>query len=157
MDYTIEKNGFLITTNNKKIDLDKLHRFLAFESYWSQNIPLELLRKGISNSLNFSLLEQETNTFIGFARVITDKATFAYLADVYIDSNYRGRGLGKWLIETIMNYSEVQGLRNWLLFTKDAQGLYEKFGWVTLEDPKRAMIIRKSATELYISPESKQH
>ena len=147
--YIEEKNGFIISTNPDDIDYQKLHNFLANDSYWSQNIPLELLKKAISNSLSFSVLTQDTKLFVVFARLITDKATFAYLADVYIDSKYRGSGLGKWLINTIMNYSEVQGLRNWLLFTKDAHGLYEKFGWEILKDSKRAMVINRKATELY--------
>ena len=147
--YVMVKDGFEITTNPDKIDLEKLHRFLAYESYWAQNIPFDILKKSVKNSLNFSLLDSKTGTFVGFARLITDKATFAYLADVYVNTNYRGKGLGKWLIETIMKHPEVQGLRNWLLYTKDAHGLYKQYGWKELEDTKRAMVIRKPATEIY--------
>ncbi len=147
--YSIKKKGFEITTNPRKIDLTKLYNYLAFESYWAQNIPFELVRKSIENSLNFSVIELQYDAFIGFARLITDKATFAYLADVFIDTKYRGLGLGKWLIETIMNHPEVQGLRTWFLFTKDAHGLYRQYGWKDLENPERAMSIRHPASELY--------
>ncbi len=149
--YTIEKNGFEITTNPAKIDVNRLHHFLAEESYWSQKIPIKLLEKALANSLNFSIIEIATKRFVGFARLITDKATFAYLADVFVDESFRGKGLGKWLIETIMNYSEVQNLRFWFLMTRDAHGLYSQYGWEPLKDPQKAMTIRKSATELYES------
>jgi N-acetylglutamate synthase-like GNAT family acetyltransferase len=147
--YVTEKNGFKISTNIKDVDYERLHHFLAKESYWAQNIPMEIMKKSISNSLNFSMIEVSTNKFVGFARLVTDRAVFAYLADVFIDTNYRGNGLGKWLVETIMNNPEVQGLRAWFLRTKDAQGLYAQFGWKTIENPENAMIIRKSAEELY--------
>lgn len=153
--YTIEKNGFEITTNPVKIDVNRLHNFLAEESYWSQKIPIKLLEKALSNSLNYSIIEVSTKIFVGFARLITDKATFAYLADVFVDESFRGKGLGKWLIETIMNYSEVQNLRFWFLMTRDAHGLYSQFGWKPLSDPQKAMAIRKPAIELYESLQDK--
>ena len=146
--YITVKNGFEITTNPDKIDLIKLHTYLAKESYWAQNIPFEILKKSVENSLNFSLLDSK-EIFVGFARLITDKATFAYLADVYIDTAYRGKALGKWLIETIMKHPEVQGLRTWFLFTKDAHGLYRQYGWKELTNPELAMTIRNPAKELY--------
>lgn len=144
-----KKDEFEISTDLAKIDLKKLHHFLAKESYWSQNIPIEILNKGIENSLNFSVLETKSQNFIGFARVITDYATFAYLADVFIDNEYRGSGLGKWLIQTIMEFRELQGLRNWFLYTKDAHALYAKYGWKPLDNPEYAMAIKIPATELY--------
>lgn len=147
--YSIKKNGFEITTNPEKVDLERLHQFLAKESYWNQHIPLDILTKAVSNSLPFSILEGSTQKFVGFARLITDKATFAYLADVFVDTDYRGKGLGKWLIETIMHYSEVQNLKFWFLMTKDAHGLYSQYGWKPLDDPKKAMAIRIPATKLY--------
>ena len=150
MKYSSFKKGqFEITTDPSKIDIDRLHQFLAKESYWSQNIPRSLLEKAILHSLNFSVLEFDTQKFVGFARIITDFATFAYLADVFIDKEYRGHDLGKWLIQIIMEYKEIQGLRNWFLYTKDAQGLYSKYGWKPLENPEFAMAIKMPAVELY--------
>ena len=147
--YYIEKHGFTITTNPEKINFKRLHYFLAFESYWAKNIPLDLLKKACLNSINFSLLESATNRFIGFARIITDRAVFAYLADVFIDSNYRGKGLGKWLIETIKSYPDVESLRIFYLMTKDAHSLYNQFGWKPLEKPEMSMMIRKQSVDIY--------
>ena len=141
--------GFEINTNPQKIDIERLHHFLAKESYWAQNIPIETLKTALENSLNFSILENSSNKFVGFARLITDYATFAYLADVFIDVNYRGKGLGKWLIDTIMNYSELKGLRFWFLMTRDAHNLYKKYGWEPIQNPQNAMSIKIPATELY--------
>lgn len=147
--YSLQENNFEITTNPDKIDIDSLHNLLAYESYWNQNIPKEILMKGIKNSLNFSLIDTKEKKFIGFARAITDYATFAYLCDVIIDKSYQGKGLGKWLIRTIMNHSELQGLKFWFLITKDAHSLYSQFGWKPLENPEIAMAIKIDATDLY--------
>lgn len=149
MNIISEKSGFVISTDKDSIDYQKLHYFLAFESYWAPNIPMDILKKGISNSINYSMIEKSTNKFIGFARLITDKATFAYLSDVFIDKEYRRRSLGKWLIETILDNPDVKGLRLLFLMTKDAQTLYNKFGFKSLEKPEMAMAIRKSPKELY--------
>ncbi len=122
-----EKNGYSISTDNAKLDMGFIHQYLSEESYWAQNIPLEVVRRSIENSLCFGLYHQDKQ--IGFARLVTDKATFAYLADVFIIEMYRGKGLSKWLIQFIHTYPDVQGLRRWLLGTKDAHGLYAQFGW----------------------------
>ena len=147
--FFIEKNGFIITTNPEKIDYNRLHYFLAFESYWAKNIPMDLLKKACLNSINFSVLEVSTNQFIGFARIVTDRAVFGYLADVFIDSNYRGKGLGKWLIETIKMYPGVESLRIFYLVTKDAHSLYSKFGWKPLDIPEMSMVIKKRPEDIY--------
>ena len=143
-----EKNGFTITTDKSSINLDRLHDFLANKSYWAQNIPKDIVKKSIDNSLNFSILNSN-DQFVGFARLVTDYATFAYLADVYIEPEVRGIGLSKWLMETINNYPLVKELRSLVLFTKDAQELYRKFGWKELADPSRCMVIRRDPIELY--------
>lgn len=129
------------------INIKKLHSYLS-TSYWSEGFPLDVLKKSLQNSINFSVISPE-DKFIGFGRLITDKATFAYLADVYIDNRYRGIGLGKFLIQNIMNYSDVQGIRTWLLLTKDAHDLYNKFGWDKLDEPDIVMSIRHQAKILY--------
>ena len=131
--------GYRISTDINDFDLDVIHSFLN-ESYWSPGIPKETLRKGISNSLSFAVLT-DAGQQVGFARMITDKATYAYLADVFILDSARGNGLSKWLIQTIQEHPDLQGLRRVVLITKDAHGLYEKYGFKPLAHPERMMEI----------------
>jgi N-acetylglutamate synthase-like GNAT family acetyltransferase len=126
------KEGFTITDDKNKIDLPYVHHFLR-QSYWAQNIPLPVVQQSIAGSLCFSILDQEQQ--VGFARVITDAATFAYLADVFIDPAYCKKGLAKWLVKVILGYPLLQGLRRFLLATKDAHGLYEQAGFKPLTNP----------------------
>ena len=134
------KNDFIITTDKSKIDATYVHHFLS-QSYWAKGIPMETVQKSIEGSLCFSLFYP--NQQIGFARVITDEATFAYLADVFIDENFRGRGLSKWLMEIIVSYPSLQGLRRFLLATRDAHNLYKQFGFEPLKNTDRWMEIHK--------------
>ena len=131
------KANFIISDEKEKLDAEYIHNYLSNKSYWAENIPLETVKKSIDGSICFGMYENEKQ--IGFARVVTDKATFGYLADVFIDENYRAQGLSKWLMEIIMAYPELQGLRRWMLGTRDAHSLYEKFGFEPLENPKRVM------------------
>jgi GNAT superfamily N-acetyltransferase len=133
------RDHFSISTDQSRLDLEMIHQFLS-RSYWAKNIPLATVRKSIQNSLCFGVYDGKRQ--IGFARVITDRATFAYLADVFILDQYRGKGLSKWLMECIMGHPELQGLRSWMLFTRDAHGLYRRFGFETLTTPERVMVIR---------------
>ncbi|OLS27078.1 MAG: hypothetical protein HeimC3_05450 [Candidatus Heimdallarchaeota archaeon LC_3] len=133
--YWKNNQDFEISTDTSKIDIDKLFRYLSYEAYWSKGIPKEIIIESVKHSLNFSMLSPK-NEFIGFARVVTDYSTFGWLADVYIDMNHRGKKLGVWLIETIVNHPDLQKLRNFLLFTKDAHALYRKFGWKDLDNPE---------------------
>lgn len=119
--------GYRISDSRKDIDLDAVYEFIS-NTYWAENIPKEVLVKAIDNSMCFSVLDRVSNQ-VGFARVITDSATFAYLADVYILEKHRGKGLSKMLMETIVNRSELQGLRRFLLATSDAHELYKKI-WI---------------------------
>ena len=132
----IQKGEFSINTDKTKLDYGIIHRFLR-ESYWAEGIPLETVKKGIEKSLCFGVYHQGRQ--IGFARVITDYATYAYLGDVFILANYRGRGLSKWLVEVITGHPELQGLRRWMLATRDAHGLYVQFGFKGLKAPDRWM------------------
>ena len=133
------KRGFTISSDKSLLDIEFVFAFLSTESYWAKGITRELFNKSVENSLCFGVyLENEQ---IGFARVITDYATFAYLADVFIDKNYRKQGLSKWLIQNILNYSPLQNLRRWMLATADAQNLYRQFGFVNLSNPQRFMQI----------------
>jgi GNAT superfamily N-acetyltransferase len=134
------RNHFCISTDHAKLNPPTIHGFLK-QSYWAENIPASIVEKAIKNSLCFGLYKGEEQ--IGFARVITDYATFAYLADVFIRDSYRGQGLSKWLMECIMQYPELQGLRRWLLATKDAHGLYTQYGFTSLKAPDIFMEIHR--------------
>ncbi|MBS1628213.1 MAG: GNAT family N-acetyltransferase [Bacteroidetes bacterium] len=137
--YESTNNGYVITTNKNKIDITVVHYYLSTQSYWAKNIPLHVVQRSIENSYCFTLLYKQEQ--VGFARLITDYATFAYLADVFIIETHRGKGLSKWLLQFIHNNPEVQGLRRWLLGTKDAHELYKQFGWESFgeEQSKRFM------------------
>jgi GNAT superfamily N-acetyltransferase len=114
------KGEFRISTDPALLNIDVIHQFLS-HSYWAENIPVEIVKKSIAGSICFGVYHHELQ--IGFARVVTDKATFAYLADVFIDEKFRGLGLSKWLMETIISHHELAGLRRWMLGTRDAHGL----------------------------------
>ena len=136
MDFT--KDGFIISTEKEKLDVDLIHSFLN-RTYWAEGISKEIIRRSIEGSLCFGVFENHKQ--VGFARTITDKATFAYLADVFIIEEYRGRGLSKWLMEVIMSHPDLQGLRRMILATKDAHELYKKFGFTQLNNVDRWMHI----------------
>jgi len=123
----MEAGRFLISTDKSKLDVDVIHGFLSRDSYWAAGIPRDTVARSIENSLCFGVYDNARQ--IGFARVITDFATYAYVADVFIVESYRERGLGKELMATIMAHPDLQGLRRWSLGTRDAQGLYAQFGF----------------------------
>ena len=131
------KGGFCISTEKARLDLCAIHLFLSTQAYWSLNIPFSRVEAAVAHSLNFGLYQKEQQ--IGFGRVVTDYSCIAYLGDVYVLPEFRGRGLSKWLMQTIMDYPELQGLRRWILATKDAHGLYNQFGWEPVAYPERWM------------------
>jgi GNAT superfamily N-acetyltransferase len=133
----LRKDGYLISTDRSKLDPGYIHDYLCNHSYWAAGIPLRTVKKSFEGSFCFGLYDQQKQ--IGFARVITDCATYGWLADVFIDEHYRGRSLSKWLLETILSHPELQGFRRWMLGTRDAQGLYAQFGFKPLENPERVM------------------
>jgi len=139
------KGDFEITTDRSRLDLGVIHHFLSEESYWAQNRTLEQTKNAIENSLCFGLYQGDVQ--IGFARVVSDLATFAYLGDVFVLEEFRGRGLSKWLMQTIVEYPDLQGLRRWVLATQDAHGLYEQFEFAPLRHPDRWM--EKTAPDAY--------
>ena len=139
--HTATKDDYFISTDSSFLDIDVIYNYLSTESYWAKNIPKELVIKSIINSLCFGLYHQQKQ--VGFARVVTDKTTFAYLADVFILEEYRKKGLSKWLIETIQAYPDLQGLRRWMLGTRDAHGLYEKLGWTVLDEDTRKRFMQR--------------
>ena len=130
------RGEYLITTDPARVDLAVVHGFLA-ESYWAKGIPLETVRRAVEHSLNFSVYDGARQ--VGFARVITDYATFAYLGDVFVLESHRGRGLSRWLMEVIVAHPELQGFRRWVLLTRDAHGLYRKVGFKEIAAPERYM------------------
>lgn len=128
---------FTISTDKSRLDVPLIHQYLSESSYWAQNIPLVTVQRSIDHSLCFGVYDRDAQ--IGFARVITDQATFAYLADVFVLPDYRGQGVSKQLVETISQWPDLQGLRRWVLATLDAHALYEKFGFTPLSHPERFM------------------
>jgi GNAT superfamily N-acetyltransferase len=124
---TIGGHAYQIDTDRDRLDIALIHSFLANGSHWARGVPLDLLRRAIANSLSFGLFKDGAQ--IGFARVVTDQATFAYLADVFVIGAERNGGLGQWMVETILAYPSLQGLRRWLLVTRDAQSLYRRCGF----------------------------
>ena len=133
------KNGYIISNNNELLDFEVIYNYLDKESYWSKGISRETLQRGVDNSLCFGVYHQKKQA--GFAKVVTDKATFAYIADVFILPSNRGLGLSKWLVQTIKNHPDLQGLRRWSLATADAHGLYAQFGFLPLTKADRWMEI----------------
>ncbi len=136
---TITKGKFSISTDKEKLDIKMIHHYLS-NSYWAKNIPMETVKKSIEHSLCFGIYF--VNKQVGFARVITDYTSFAYLADVFILESEQGKGLGKWLIKEIIAFPTLQGLRKWLLATEDAHGLYKQYGFTPLKKPDSIMEIR---------------
>ena len=128
-----------ITTESTRFDLDVIHRYLNEQSYWAPGIPREVVERSIRHSLCFAIFESATRAQVGFARVTTDRATFAYLADVFVLPAHRGRGLSKRLMQSVLAHPELQGLRRWMLATRDAHGLYAEFGFTALPQPERFM------------------
>ena len=136
---TLARRGdYTITTDRLRLDLAAIHAFLA-RSYWAAGVPLAVVERAVRNSLPFGLFHGEEQ--VGFARVVTDSATFAYLSDVYVLEAHRGKGLSKWLLEVIQGHEDLQGLRRFLLATRDAHGLYRQFGFTELANPSRMMEI----------------
>jgi GNAT superfamily N-acetyltransferase len=133
-----QRDGFTISTDAARIDRELVHRFLE-TSYWAAGIPREVVDRSIENALCFGMYEETRQ--VGFARVISDFTTFAYLADVFVLESHRGRGLAQWLMEAILAHPRLQGLRRWLLVTRDAHGLYRKVGFTDLAHPERMMEI----------------
>ena len=131
--------GFIISTDNSLIDFELVYSFIS-QSYWAKGIPVETMKKAIDNALCFGVYSTEGKQ-VGFARMITDKATFAYLADVFILESFRGLGLSKFLVENIVSHPELQGLRRIMLATKDAHGLYKQYGFKEIEYPEVLMQI----------------
>jgi GNAT superfamily N-acetyltransferase len=133
------RGDYLISTDPSLLDLERVHRFLSEEAYWSPGVPREVVERSIENSLNFGLYRGDEQ--VGFARIVTDYATFAWVADVFVLDAHRERELGKWLMETVVSHPDLRTLRRWMLATADAHGLYERFGFRPVGDHPRFMVI----------------
>jgi GNAT superfamily N-acetyltransferase len=137
MFYESHRDEYTISTDPTRLDRDVIFNYLNRDAYWARGRPRAVIEKSIAHSENFGVYKNAAQ--VGFARVITDYATFAYLCDVFILPEHQGHGLGKWLLETILAHPELQGLRLWYLRTRDAHGLYRQFGFTELRDPTRSM------------------
>jgi N-acetylglutamate synthase-like GNAT family acetyltransferase len=143
--FIIVDGNYTISTDTTKLDNALIHKYLSEESYWAKNIPFEIVQQSIENSLNFGVFHD--NKQVGFARIISDYTTFAYLADVFILPYFRGKGLSKWLLDSINAHPNLQNLRRWMLMTQDAQRLYAQKGWNVAKYPERVM--EKAFPEIY--------
>jgi GNAT superfamily N-acetyltransferase len=132
-----QRDDFVISDERARLDIEVIHRFLSTETYWASGRSLDTVKRSIDHSLPFGLYQG--SDLIGFARVVTDYATFAWIADVFVLGQFRGRGLAKWLIEVILSHPQLQGFRRWVLATKDAHELYRRFGFRELHRPERWM------------------
>ena len=130
------RENFIISTDPTRLDVDAIAEMLT-RAYWARGRPRERVDRSLANSLVFGLYDGEKQ--IGLARIISDYAIFAYLCDVFIQEDYRGQGLGKWLMQTVHSHPDLQGLRRWTLATRDAHSLYSQFGWTSLNDPNSWM------------------
>jgi GNAT superfamily N-acetyltransferase len=140
MSFERSLNGFSVSSDPARLDLDAIHAFLS-TSYWAEGIPRQTLERALRNSLCFGLYEGDRQ--IGLARVITDAATFAYLCDVYVLPEWRGRRLGRWLMECVMEHPDLQGIRRFSLVTRDAHELYRPFGFTEIGSPGGHMEIAR--------------
>jgi GNAT superfamily N-acetyltransferase len=135
--FEVRRDGFTISTDRARLDLDAVYRYLSEESYWSAGITRGMFERSVAGALPFGLYDAG-GAQIGFARVVSDNATLAWLGDVYVLTAYRGKGLGRWLVTSVMAHPNLQGLRRWMLSTRDAHALYAEYGFATVE-PEQLM------------------
>ncbi len=145
--YQQSYNDILISTDKSTLNINMIHQFLSIKSYWAGGIPKATVERAIDYSICFGVYRNSTQ--IGFARVTSDRATFAYLADVFIVEEEQGKGLGKLLMQTIHQHPDLQGLRRWMLATRDAHKLYEKFDWVNVDDVAASRLMQILKPNIY--------
>jgi GNAT superfamily N-acetyltransferase len=131
------KGDYTLSNDPSKIQLEVIHNYLSKESYWAKNIPFETCKRSIENSIGFAIYHK--GVLVAFARIITDQATIAYLGDVFVLEEHRGKGLSKWMMDVIINHPDLQGLRRWILGTRDAHELYRQYGFTGILKPERFM------------------
>ena len=131
------RDDLRLSTLTDEMDVDAIHAYLSAESYWAPGISRDVVARAVQHSLCVGIFSGAAQ--VAFARAVTDRATYAYLADIYVLEPYRGGGLGKWMMEVLTAHPDLQGLRRWSLMTKDAHGLYAQFGFTPLKQPDRSM------------------
>ena len=136
------RGEFVVSTDRARLDLDVIHKFLT-NCYWAKGIPRDVVRRSIEHSLCFGAYDG-SGVQVGFARVVSDFATVAYIGDVFVLESHCGCGLGRWLIDCIMQHPALQGLRRWILLTRDAHGLYKQFGFTAVKSPERYMELHRA-------------
>lgn len=139
----VSRDGYRISTDPAALDLEVIHAFLSRESYWARGISRERVERSVRESCCFGLYVEATGALVGFARVITDYATFGYLGDVFVLPEHRGRGLSKWLVEVVLAHPDLQGFRRIMLATRDAHSLYARFGFAPVDRPEMLMQIHR--------------
>ena len=150
--HELRRGDYLVSTDRSRLDLPAIHAFLT-RAYWSEGVPYATVERGIANSLPFGAYYDD-GSLAGFARVITDFASFAYLADVFVLEAHRGNGLGKLLMEAVLSHPELHGMRRWMLLTRDAHGLYAQFGFKRTDRADR--IMDRFDPEIYSRPAPEQ-
>ena len=130
---------FVITTDRARLDVAAIHAYLSHDAYWCLGIPRETVERAIDHSVNFGVLDGTRQ--IAFARVVTDWATFGWVCDVYVLPEYRGKGIARAMLQAMLDHPELQGLRRWVLATRDAHDLYRRVGFIDLPNPERWMVI----------------
>jgi GNAT superfamily N-acetyltransferase len=135
------RGEFLVSTDPRRLDLHGVHHFLT-NCYWAEGIPLEVVERSVKHALCFGIYDG-SGAQVGFARVVSDFSTVAYLGDVFVLESHRGRGLGKWMMECIMQHPALEGMRRWILVTRDAHGLYKQFGFTPLQSAERFMELHR--------------
>lgn len=138
---TWRRDDLTISTDPARIDIDFVFRFLSEDSYWAAGVAREVVERSIEHSIVFGLYRGQQQ--VGFARVVSDRATFAWLADVFVAEDERSRGLSKWLMDCVMEHADLRGLRRWMLATRDAHELYRRYGFAELAEPARFMEIHQ--------------
>jgi GNAT superfamily N-acetyltransferase len=135
------RGEFLVSTDPRRLDLHVVHDFLT-NCYWAKGIPLEVVERSVKHALCFGIYDG-SGAQVGFARVVSDFSTVAYLGDVFVLESHRGHGLGKWMMECIMQHPALEGMRRWILVTRDAHGLYQQFGFTPLKSAERFMELHR--------------
>ena len=141
------RDGYTISTDPARLDLEAIHRFLNQDSYWATGVTRERVERSIANSIPFGMYDAD-GVLAGFARVVTDRTIFGWVCDVFVLPPHRGRHLGVWLMETVLSHPELQDLRQWMLGTADAHGLYAKFGFEPPDNPNRYLRIRREERDI---------
>lgn len=142
----MQSDSYRVSSDRAQLDVSLIHDYLSRESYWARHVPRAIVERAIANSICFGLYQAQRQ--IGFARVVTDSATFGYLADVFIVASHRGRGLGRALMQTVMSHPDLQGLRRFMLATRDAHGLYRQFGFTAPKHPQ--VLMEKHDPDVYL-------